>query len=197
MDLVDALSDPTATRNARLTSLLARIAEGDQNAFEELYKTTSPNLFAVAVRILGRSEAEEALQESFVSIWQHARSYVPDKSPPLVWLISIVRNRCLDYLRKARPDVVSYESEAAASLPHASPTPVEMLLAHADERAVRTCIEALNATHRQALALAFYQGLSHAELAAHLRQPLGTVKSYVRRGLEKLKQCLSRAGYQR
>jgi len=82
-------------------------------------------------------------------------------------------------------------------LPSAGPTPVEMLLAGAEAQSVRDCVDTLDAGQKQAIALAFYQGLSHAELADHMREPLGTVKSWVRRGLERLKRCLDRAGYER
>jgi RNA polymerase sigma-70 factor, ECF subfamily len=186
-------------RNARLVELLARTALADQQAFTELYRLTSAHLYAVALRILRESAAaEEVLQESFVSIWNHAGSYVAARSQPFTWLTSIVRNRCLDQLRRREVDTVTLDDEdAGMTLKDDSPTPLEMLVSGADARAVRACVEALDAGQKQALALAFYRGLSHAELAAHLRQPLGTVKSWVRRGLERLKACLDAVGVRR
>ena len=183
-------------RNARLMDLLARTALADQRAFAELYNLTSAHLYAVALRILRQSaSAEEVLQESFVNIWHHAGSYVAARSQPLTWLTSIVRNRCLDQLRRRVVDIVTIDDEdEGMTLRDDGPTPLEMLVSGADARAVKGCVEALEAGQKQAVALAFYRGLSHAELAALLHEPLGTVKSWVRRGLERLKACLDAAG---
>ena len=186
-------------RNARLMELLARTALADQRAFAELYRMTSAHLYAVALRILrDAGEAEEVLQESFVNVWHHAGSYVAAKSQPLTWLTSIVRNRCLDQLRRREVATVTLDDdEEGLSIAAEDPTPLEMLLSGADARAVGACVEALEQGQKQAIALAFFQGLSHGELAKHLRQPLGTVKSWVRRGLERLKKCLEGAGFVR
>ena len=186
-------------RNATLADLLARTALADQRAFAELYRRTSPHLHAVALRILREpTAAEEVLQESFVSVWHHAGSYNAARSQPQTWLTSIVRNRCLDRLRRRDLDTVTLtrddEEETEIDLPADGPTAVELLIAGAEARSVRACVEALEGGQRQAIALAFFQGLTHAELAQQLREPLGTVKSWVRRGLERLKQCLERAG---
>ena len=194
-------SDPAKQleRNARLMELLARTALKDQQAFAELYRLTSPHLYAVALRILREAAAaEEVLQESFVNVWHHAGSYVAAKSQPLTWLTSIVRNRCLDQLRRREVETVTMDDEEEGVVIAAEdPTPLEMLLSGADAHAVRDCVEALEPGQKQAIALAFFQGLSHSELSGHLRQPLGTVKSWVRRGLERLRDCLDRAGVTR
>jgi len=189
-------------RSDRLAALLAKVALGDQAAFADLYRQSSSHLYGVAVRILREgSTAEEVLQEAFVSIWHHAGSYEAAKSQPLTWLSTIVRNRCLDQKRRRELDTVTMTTDdddgKEFDLPSGDPTPVEMLLAGAEARSVRDCVDTLDAGPKQAIALAFYQGLSHAELAEHMRQPLGTVKSWVRRALEKLKTCLDRAGYAR
>ena len=186
-------------RNARLTELIARTALADQTAFRELYAATSPQLYGVALRILREgAAAEEILQESFVAVWHHAASYVAGRSQPLTWLTAIVRNRCLDNLRRRELDTVSITAEddndADLDLPADGLAPAELLIAGAEAHAVRDCVETLEGGSRQAIALAFFQGLTHAELAAHLHEPLGTVKSWVRRGLERLRQCLDRAG---
>jgi RNA polymerase sigma-70 factor (ECF subfamily) len=192
-------SSPGSERSARLAELLSRISMGDQRAFAEFYRQTSSHLYAVALRILrDASAAEEILQEAYVSVWHHAGSYVATRSQPLTWLTSIVRNRCLDQLRRRELDTVTLTSEGEEAteydIPDSGPTPVELLVAGAEAQSVRDCVDALDAGPKQAIALAFFQGLSHGELAAHLRQPLGTVKSWVRRGLEKLKRCLDSAG---
>jgi RNA polymerase sigma factor (sigma-70 family) len=190
--------DPTRQleRNARLMELLARTALSDQKAFAELYRLTSAHLYAVALRILREAPAaEEVLQESFVNVWHHARSYVAAKSQPLTWLTSIVRNRCLDQLRRREVETVTLDDEEdGLDVAAEDPTPLEMLVSGADARSVGACVETLEAGQKQAIALAFFQGLSHGELARHLRQPLGTVKSWIRRGLERLRACLDAAG---
>ena len=186
-------------RNARLMELLARTALADQKSFAEIYRLTSAHLYAVALRIVrDAASAEEILQESFVNVWHHAGSYVAARSQPLTWLTSIVRNRCLDQLRRREIDTITMDDEEEGIMVAAEdPSPLEMLLSGADARAVGACVETLEAGQKQAIALAFFQGLSHSELAAHLRQPLGTVKSWVRRGLERLRACLDDAGVTR
>jgi RNA polymerase sigma-70 factor (ECF subfamily) len=189
-------------RSARLAALLARVALADQRAFEQLYGQTSAHLYGVALRIVREpSLAEEILQEAYVSVWHHAGSYDAARSQPVTWLTSIVRNRCLDHLRRRDLDTVTLspedEDEPAFDVADDGLTPADLLLRGAEARSVRECVETLEAGPRQAIALAFFQGLSHAELASHLREPLGTIKSWVRRGLERLKRCLDTLGYQR
>jgi len=186
-------------RNARLSALLARVALSDQRAFEEVYRLTGAHLYGVVLRIVrDKSIAEEILQESYVNVWHHAGTYDAARSQPLTWLTSIVRNRALDLKRRREIDTIAFDTgdEDAPDMEYPSdgPTPVEMLISAADSRSVRDCVEALDGGTKQAIALAFFHGLSHGELAAHLREPLGTVKSWVRRGLEKLRRCLDAAG---
>jgi len=189
-------------RSGALIELLAKVALADQRAFAELYRQTSPHLYAIALRILKEpAAAEEIVQEAYVSVWHHAGTYVAAKSQPLTWLASIVRNRCLDQLRRREVDTFPLTSggddEAAYDPPADTPAPLDLLVAGAEAQAVRNCVETLDAGPKQAIALAFFQGLSHAQLAAHLREPLGTIKSWVRRGLERLKRCLESSGYVR
>ena len=192
-----SVDDPAAggvDRTALLIALLSRVALGDQRSFEEVYRQTGAHLYAVALRIVrDRAVAEEIVQEAFVNVWHHAGSYDAAKSQPLTWLTSIVRNRALDHARRREVDTTTLardDDEADADFPADGPTPIEMLAAAADARHVRDCIETLDAATRQAIALAFFQGMSHGELAEHLREPLGTVKSWIRRGLAKLRHCL-------
>jgi RNA polymerase sigma-70 factor (ECF subfamily) len=189
-------------RNATLAALLARTALADQRAFAELYRHTSSHLYAVALRILREpAAAEEVLQEAFVSVWHHAGGYTAAKSQPKTWLTSIVRNRCLDRLRRRDLDTVTLtrdnDEETEIDLPGEGPSAVDLMIAGADAQSVRDCVQALEGGQKQAIALAFFQGLTHAELARQLGEPLGTVKSWVRRGLDRLKQCLERGGYVR
>lgn len=178
-----------------LAGLLARCALRDQRAFADLYRHTSSKLFGVALRILRRQDwAEEVLQESYVNIWNHAGDYVARKSAPLTWMTSIVRNRCLDWLRRPQFEATGDEYDVAVDAwRDERPGPMESLAASADAAALARCLEQLEARQRQSIMLAFFHGLSHSELAGHLQQPLGTVKTWVRRGLERLKGCLGEA----
>jgi len=193
------MANADTDRSARLADLLARTALADQAAFAELYRLTAPHLYGVALRILREPAlAEDLLQEAFVNIWHHAGTYTSAKAKPQTWLASIVRNRCLDQLRRREPDTMTMtrdEDETEMDFEAPGPTPEEMLLSGADAHSVRGCVEGLEGGQRQAIALAFVRGMSHAELAQHLHQPLGTVKSWVRRGLERLRKCLEAAGF--
>ncbi len=188
--------------NERLTRLLGRTAARDHAAFKELYDLTSAHLFGVALRIVNRRErAEEVLQEAYVNVWNQAGSYAAGLSAPMTWLTSVVRNKALDWLRnlkRADESTVVLIDETGENYldqmadPRADPQ--ELLSQATDGLRLRHCLGTLDAPQRQSLALAYYDGLSHSELAAHLNAPLGTVKAWVRRGLDKLKQCLEHAG---
>jgi RNA polymerase sigma-70 factor, ECF subfamily len=148
-------------------------------------------LFAVALRILRRRDwAEEVLQESFVSIWRHAEEYSAAKSAAMTWMTSIVRNRALDLLRRPQiEDSDDYESIVELE-PLDAPGPLDALESSHDAARVARCLERLEQRQRQSIVLAFFNGLTHAELAENLKQPLGTVKTWIRRGLQQLKGCL-------
>ena len=177
-----------------LASLLAACARRDRAAFERLYRETSPKLFGLALRILKREDwAEDVLQECYVRIWDHARDFRAGLAAPMTWMTSIVRNRCLDWLRRPKLEVIDEDGELIESAESDYPGPLAELEASADARALKKCLNALEAKQRQAIALAYFDGLSHAELAGHLREPLGTVKTWVRRGLLRLKSCLESA----
>ena len=172
-----------------LASLLAACARRDRAAFERLYRESAPKLFGVALRILRREDwAEDVLQECYVSVWRHAPEYRAHLAAPMTWMTSIVRNRCLDWLRRSNPEVL--DEEALQRVESEGDSPLALLEQGRDAAALARCLRGLEPMPRQAIALAFLEGLSHAELASHLRQPLGTVKTWVRRGLLKLKSCL-------
>ena len=179
----------------RLAHLLSQTALGDRAAFAELYGATRAKLFAVSLRIVReRALAEEALQDSFVSIWHHASDYARIKGAPTTWMAAIVRNRSLDLVRRARetPDI---DDALASQLVDESARPAHEAEARAEAHTLERCLAELDAEQRQSIALAFFHGLTHSELAAHLHRPLGTVKTHVRRGLLKLRECLMRAGH--
>lgn len=187
-----------------LALLLSRIALGDRDAFEALYRACSAQLFGTVLRInRDRAQAEEVLQEVFVKIWHGAAGFDPGLAQPLTWLTSVARNRAIDSLRRraAEPATVSRfqgdddgdERDLLEALPDGRGDPLELLDAASQVHQLQRCMQALSGEQRSSLALAYYQGLSHAEVAEHLAQPLGTVKSWVRRGLQSLRACLDRA----
>jgi RNA polymerase sigma factor (sigma-70 family) len=194
-------------RSLDLSRLLGRAGLGDRAAFATLYERTSSHLFAVVLRInRDRSQAEDILQEVYVNVWRAAQSFDAAQSQPLTWLTSIARNRAIDSLRRiqTQPKMQSLSGAAGIAaeaedenvydtVADASPGPLDLLSRASEARALDQCMEQLSALQRQSVALAFFHGLSHAEVAAQLRQPLGTVKSWVRRALMTLKSCLQTA----
>lgn len=173
-------------------ALMARCALRDARAFAQLYRHTSGKLYAVALRILRREDwAEEVLQESFVNIWNHVADYTAQKSAPMTWMTAIVRNRALDWLRRPNLEHGSEDYDLLVeALPDDALAPDAALQSRREARALAECLKVLSPDQRQSIALAYVHGLSHGELAQHLRQPLGTVKTWIRRGLERLKGCL-------
>ncbi len=191
-------------RSRELSQLLARTGLGDRAAFGRLYESTSGHLYAVVQRIQrDRALAEDLLQDIYVSVWKAAASFDAARSQPLTWLTHIARNRAIDSLRRAQaqprteslsaPDDDDIHPDPAEALESPDPGPLELLGQASDRRELTQCLERLTPPQRQSVALAFFDGLSHAEVAEHLRQPLGTVKSWVRRALMTLKSCLDRA----
>jgi RNA polymerase sigma-70 factor (ECF subfamily) len=181
-------ADPLA---AQLTALLAACGRRDQTALARLYELTSAKLFGVALRIVRREDwAEDVLQECYLRIWNNAQDYRAGLAAPMTWMTSIVRNRCLDWLRRPRFEVADVDDGIAETTASDSPGPLAELERSKEAEGIAHCLKGLDARQRQAIVLAFYDGLSHAELANHLREPLGTVKTWVRRGLIRLKTCL-------
>ncbi|MEO8159723.1 MAG: sigma-70 family RNA polymerase sigma factor, partial [Betaproteobacteria bacterium] len=152
-------------------------------------------LFAVAVRITRRRDwAEEVLQEAFVNIWNHAAGYNSTKSAPMTWMTAIVRNRALDWLRRPREVEIDEEhEELMASIPDESPGPEELLRRSLEASELARCMKTLTEEQQRGITLAFFYGLSHGEAAEQMRKPLGTVKTWIRRGLDRLKSCLDAA----
>jgi RNA polymerase sigma-70 factor (ECF subfamily) len=178
--------------NDAIAELMARCALRDQRAFAELYRLTSAKLYGVAIRILRRADwAEEVVQESFVNIWNHSTEYSATRSAPMTWMTAVVRNRALDWLR--RPNLERGDDDydlLVQSLPDQGPGP-DVVLGHSrDAAALAECLRQLSGDQRQTIMLAYAHGLSHGELAQHLKQPLGTVKTWIRRGLERLRGCM-------
>ena len=193
-----------APRSRELGRLLGQSALGDRAAFKRLYELSSGHLYAVILRIQrDRNLAEDLLQEVYVNAWKAAGSFDAQRAQPLTWLTHIARNKAIDSLRRAqsqpRFESVHHDHEdddrpdLDQRLVDEAPGPAALLERASDARQLGQCMQDLSAQQRQSVALAFFDGLSHAEVAEQLRQPLGTVKSWVRRALMTLKGCLERA----
>jgi len=200
---MSTLPDAAERQNA-LADLLSRIALGDRAAFDRLYRDTSTHLLGVILRIQSdRAQAEDVLQEVYVNVWRAAQSFNPALSQARTWLNSIARNRAIDSLRRRQtePQTVSRfqagpdedETDMLQDIAADTPGPLALLEQAAEARALGECMQHLSGEQQHSLALAYYQGLTHAEVAQQLGHPLGTVKSWVRRGLQSLKTCLERA----
>ena len=191
-------------RSVELSGLLSRAGLGDRAAFATLYERTSAHLLGVVLRIQrDRALAEDILQEVYVNVWRAAQSFDAAQSQPLTWLTSVARNRAIDSLRRAHAQPLlkthltttndDEETDVYDTVADDAPGPLDLLSRASDARALGRCMDGLNAQQRQSVALAFFDGLSHAEVADSMRQPLGTVKSWVRRALMSLKGCLDTA----
>lgn len=188
--------DFTLDRHTHLAALITRSAGGDRVAFREMHGLTHDYLYHTALRLLHLpSLAEDALQEAYLSIWLHARSFRPGQGSPMTWLIAIVRNRALSILRsnKNAMNTVTLDDEPALLAEMESGDELDpgaqVYAVHARER-LEQALARLEPAQRQSITLAFGQELTHVEIAQHLGVPLGTAKSWVRRGLERLRLCL-------
>ena len=185
-----------STRHARgadgddLVALLARIAAQDQPALAAFYDVTAGRVYGLALRI-ARSEAlaEEISGDVYLQVWKNAASYNAERGHPLAWLMVMTRSRALDQLRRVDPAESHAEPELLADAVDEN-DPRNLLAAVQEHGALHAALAALPAVQRQLLALAFFQGLTHSEIAAHTRLPLGTVKTHVRRALQTLRAAL-------
>ncbi|MBI1891906.1 MAG: sigma-70 family RNA polymerase sigma factor [Burkholderiales bacterium] len=177
------------------------IAKKDGDAFRLLYDAAAPKLFGFALRILMKREAaEEVLQESFISVWNNAAGYQASLAAPMTWMTTIVRNKAFDMLRRAdhavELDADTFKDggmqEVVNALESSEKGPSDTLQLSQDAQALAHCMNRLEGLHRQAIALAFYHDLSHSEVAEQMKLPIGTVKTWIRRGLERLRMCLSK-----
>jgi RNA polymerase sigma-70 factor (ECF subfamily) len=178
-----------------LEVLLRAMAGGNQAALSSLYEQTVGQVYAIALRVLRcKEDAEEVVCDVYSQAWHSARSFDSDRGPVMAWLAVMARNRAVDRLRQRR-DVLSLDderhAELAASLAGEAPGPDQVLAKFQEGSAVHRALESISAQRRQLLGMAFFQGLSHQEIADATRIPLGTVKSHLRRALAALQGRLS------
>ncbi|UYO01386.1 MAG: sigma-70 family RNA polymerase sigma factor [Devosia sp.] len=178
------------TQSAEVADLIARCALRDRKAFRTLYERTSAKLFGVALRILrDKAEAEEAIQEIYVKIWQRADRYIRGNTSPISWLVAVARNHCLDILRARRP--VSKDIDEALDIADDAPDPERMAQASEDGRRIEECLATLEADRAEAVRGAYLDGYSYEELAQHHSVPINTMRTWLRRSLIKLRECMT------
>lgn len=180
------------TEILEIDDYIAKCALGDRAAFTALYSATSAKLFGVCLRVLNnREEAEDALQDVFIKIWNNADRYRVNGLSPMTWLITIARNQSIDRLR-ARKAKQGAGLEEAAELPSGALGPEALALAASERGQIVTCMAELDPNKSDAVRSAYLEGETYNELAARYDVPLNTVRTWLRRSLIKLKECLSR-----
>ncbi|MDN5923433.1 MAG: sigma-70 family RNA polymerase sigma factor [Xanthomonadales bacterium] len=177
----------TQTDRDALTRLLLAAAQGDQQAFAKLYQLTSAKLYGVCVRMLhNRDEADDVLQETYVTVWRSAKTFDGSRASPMTWLITITRNKAIDRLRKHRETLSDEPIELAST----DPSPAADAQSSEERQRLQRCLDQLDAPQRGAVCAAFFRGATYMELAAQQKVPLGTMKSWIRRSLIRLRTCL-------
>lgn len=187
---------------AALDRVARRLADPAQQreserALRELYDATSTRLYGLAMKVVGnRDWAEDVLQEAFVTIWRSAGDYRATLSPPMAWMGMIVRSRALDFLRRRASERADSAQELddmiSDTVAGDSPDPIDTAQASEQAWALHECLRKLESRQREVLSLAYLRDLSHSELAEQLKIPLGTVKTWIRRGLDQLRGCMGR-----
>jgi RNA polymerase sigma-70 factor (ECF subfamily) len=180
--------------DSELRQLLAQVAEADKAAFARLYDRVSGRLFGVIGRILPRTElAEDALQETFMRIWQRAKSYDQTVASPMAWMATIARNQAIDLRRRAAEKLSAASSELPETLADLSPDPEALAAQSGELRQLKDCMQRLPEERQQMVLLAYRQGFTREELAERFKRPVTTVKTLLRRSLIALKECLDGA----
>lgn len=174
-----------------IAAALGRIPAGDRAALQTVYRLTSAKLFGVCLRILGeRGEAEDVLQEVYVTVWRKAADFDASRASPMTWLIAIARNRSIDRLRSSRQSRNMEPIDQAAGIADSSAIADSALESLQEHARLHGCLDGLATHERAALRGAFFDGNTYEDLAERMKVPLGTMKSWIRRAMIKLKACL-------
>ncbi|MGA6828349.1 sigma-70 family RNA polymerase sigma factor [Nitrospira sp. NS4] len=175
-------------------ALLARVVKGDVQAFSQLYDQSSTLLYTMALRMLGnKDDANELLQDVYLEVWRKVSRYDVGRGTPLAWLVTLTRSRAIDRLRARNSRAqqrLADSLDSASQVPDHSPSPFDAQADQEIRMLVLGALSALPSAQQQALELAYYEGLSHAEIAARLNQPLGTVKTRIKLAMSKLRESL-------
>lgn len=174
-----------------IDDMLLQVAQGDRAAFRVLYAKAGSKLYAICLRMMrSRDQADDVYQEAMVKVWERSWQFDPSKGDGMAWLATVTRHAALDRLRRAPKHHVAMDDDVAREIEIA--TAAEMPADVADARGLMHCLDGLREDHRNAVVLAYVNGLTHEELAERLGRPLGTIKSWVKRGLEQLKDCMEK-----
>jgi RNA polymerase sigma-70 factor, ECF subfamily len=177
---------------AELVWLLAAVAKGDKAAFERLYGATRAKLYGVLLRILGRSElADDVMQETYLKVWQMAGKFDPTVASPITWMVAIARNRAIDIARK-KADLSVEDSPEALGVAAETPPPLARREMTEELRRLLTCLGKLDPEKQRIVLLAYYSGWSREQLAQKLDIPVNTIKTWLRRSLLEIRECMGR-----
>lgn len=175
-----------------LAAVLKRVSQGDEEAFELLYRATSAKLYGIVLRILvSRGVADEILQEVYVKVWQRAADYDPERASPISWMAAIARNRALDEVRRPSHAASHDELDAFPDLAAPFDDPLGGVERSEQFKALMRCLDNLDPERRDILLLAYYRGMSRDALAARFNRPTATIKTWLHRSLAQLKTCLA------
>lgn len=184
----------TASRE-HLAGVMRRLAGRDRAAFAELYQATSAKLLGVVLRIVReRAWAEDILHEVFIKVWERANDYDPDRGSPLAWIIIMARNKALDEVRSRARLKSSHAVTEVDDIPADSEHPLDHRMQQEDHALLMRCLEKLEQSRKEMILLAYQNGLSREDLAQRFSAPVATIKTWLRRGLENLRLCLSAHG---
>ena len=179
------------TPASTLEGLLAQVALGNRAAFDALYRGTANRLFGICLRVLAqRAEAEDALQDVFTTVWRKAAQFDPAKASATAWLAMIARNKAIDRLRALPANLARAGAELSQNVEDHGPSPAQAVETSKDRARLEHCLEGLEPRRRSLIRAAFFDGLTYEELAARIEAPLGSIKSWIRRGLLQLRECL-------
>jgi RNA polymerase sigma-70 factor, ECF subfamily len=189
--MADLHTDHTAQDSSGLNGLLIEVAGGSRNAFESLYRATSSKLLSVCLRVLSdRAEAEDVLQEVFTTIWHKAHQFDPARASPIAWLAMIARNKSIDRLRSQPARGTLAPIEFADDIADGGASPLQTAVSADERERLEACMGQLDARRQSLIRAAFFDGSTYEELAQRIASPLGSVKSWIRRGLLQLRGCL-------
>jgi RNA polymerase sigma factor (sigma-70 family) len=198
VDVMNGPTGPTASieqdaARKQLVAALARIAGGDRGALQILYRDTSAKLFAICLRILhDKGEAEDVLQDVYITVWQRAGMFDPARASPITWLVAIARNRAIDRLRSGAMAAQTQTIDEAPAISDNAPSALAQIEGWQEHRRLMDCLGELEPRHADAVRSAFLDGITNEELARRMNIPLGTAKSWIRRSLLRLRECLER-----
>lgn len=177
----------------QLAAAIARTVQGDRNALQLIYRDTSAKLFGVCLRILrDKGEAEDVLQDVYMTVWRRADTFDPDRASPITWLVAIARHRSIDRLRATARTRQMRPIDEAFDVGDTAPGALAQVVSSQEHQRLMDCLAELEPSHAAAIRSAFLEGATYEELAARVSVPLGTMKSWIRRSLMRLRDCLER-----